>query len=202
MDLLSRLGVAYRIIIDPFASFKRLRHVGFIDSLYYVLTVGWVTALFSGGLRVYGVDYSNPSNAGGSAQIFAAWALDTMGLGVGLFEVVVFAVLVMIGYIVLALVSALVLGSAVWLLLGRTRFDEYVRLSFVAVVFGMTPGFLFGWVPNPFYLMGLWATLWQALAVKALFGVSWVRALVVVLVWILGVAFLHDLAGYVVSFLI
>jgi hypothetical protein len=73
-----------------------------------------------------------------------------------------------------------------------------VRLSGAskAVLYGMTPGFLFGWVPNPFYLVGLWTTLWQALAIKKMFDFGWVKTIVMVLCWILIIGVIHDAASY------
>ncbi|MFH2111250.1 MAG: hypothetical protein ABIJ47_08340 [Candidatus Bathyarchaeota archaeon] len=197
---MERLRLVYRIVVDPLGAFRSLRDRGFRDSLCHVLTIGWVTALISGVLSLYGVDYSNPSNAGGSAQIFAPWALETLGLKVGgLAEALFFAGFVMAGYLVLAAVSAPVLASAAWLVMGRPAFGDFQRLSAVAVVYGMTPGFLFGWAPNPFYAVGLWATVWQGLAVREVFSLSWGRAVVVVLLWIVVVGVLHDLAGLLLS---
>jgi hypothetical protein len=197
---LERLRLTYRIVVDPLGAFKSLRDKGFRDSLCHILTLGWVTALLSGALSLYGVDYTNPSNAGGSAQLFAPWALKVLGLEVGGFgEALFFAGFVMAGYLILAAVSAPVLASAAWLVMGRPALSDLLRLSAVAVVYGMTPGFLFGWVPNPLYAVGLWATLWQALAVREVFGLSWMRTVVAVLLWITVVGVIHDLAGLLLS---
>jgi len=87
---------------------------------------------------------------------------------------------------------------AAWLVMGRPAFGDFPRLSAVAVVYGMTPGFLFGWAPNPFYAVGLWATLWQALAVREVFGLFWGRAVSVVLLWIIVVGVLHGMVGLLV----
>lgn len=200
MACLERLRLVLRIMVDPLGAFRSLKDKGFRDSLCHVLTIGWVTALLSGALSLMGVDYTNPSNAGGSAQLFAPWALETLGLEVGgPAEVLFFAGFVMAGYLVLAAVSAPVLASAAWLVMGRPAFGEFPRLSAVAVVYGMTPGFLFGWAPNPFYAVGLWATVWQGLAVREVFSLSWGRAVVVVLLWIVVVGVLYDLAGLLLS---
>ena len=197
---MERLRLAYRIVVDPLGAFRRLKDKGFRDSLCHILTFGWVTAVLSGALSLYGVDYTNPSNAGGSAQLFAPWALKVLGLEVGgLAETLFFAGFVMAGYLILTAVSVPVLASAAWLVMGRPAFGDLPRLSAVAVVYGMTPGFLFGWVPNPFYAVGLWATLWQALAVKEVFSLSWGRAVVAVLLWVVVVGLLHDLAGLMLS---
>jgi len=200
---LGRLRLVYRIIVDPLGSFRSLEGMGFRESLCHMLTFGWVTAFLAGALSLRGVDYSDPSNAGGSAQLFAPWALEALGVDVGGFaEVLLFSGFVMVGYLVLAAVSAPVLASAVWLVTGRPAFSETLRRAAVAVVYGMTPGFLFGWVPNPFYAVGLWATLWQTLAVREVFSLSWRRAVVAVLLWVVGVGVLHDLAGLLVDALL
>lgn len=197
---MERLHLAYGIVVDPLGEFRRLKGKGFRDSLCHVLTFGCVTALLSGALSLYGVDYTNPSNAGGSAQLFAPWALKVLGLDLGgLVEILLFAALVMAGYLVLAVVSVSVLASIAWLIMGRPAFGDIPRLSAAAVVYGMTPGFLFGWVPNPFYAVGLWATLWQALAVKEMFGLSWGRAFFALVLWVIVVGLLHDLAGFLLS---
>ena len=200
---LERLRLAYRIIVDPRGSFRSLEDKGFRESLYHMLIYGWVTAFLSGVLSLLGVDYSDPANAGGSAQLFAPWALEGLGLELGgVAEVLFFAGFVMAGYIILAAVSAPVLASVVWLVTGRPAYSETLRRAAVAVVYGMTPGFLFGWVPNPFYAVGLWATLWQTLAVKEVFSLSWRRAAVAVLLWIVVVGVLHDLTGLLVDALL
>lgn len=193
---MERLRLVLRIMVDPLGAFRSLKDKGFRDSLCHVLTIGWVTALLSGALSLMGVDYTNPSNAGGSAQLFAPWALEALGLEVGgLAEALFFAGFVMAGYLILAAVSVPVLASATWLVMGRPTFGDIPRLSAVVVVYGMTPGFLFGWAPNPFYAVGLWATVWQGLAVREVFGLSWGRAIVAVLLWIVVVGVLHDLSG-------
>jgi hypothetical protein len=200
---MERLRLVYRIVVDPLGAFSGLKDKGFRDSLCHMLTLGWVTALLSGALSLYGVDYTNPSNAGGSAQLFAPWAIERLGLDVGGFaEAMFFAGFVMAGYLILAAVSVLVLAAAAWLVTGRPAFGDLPRLSAVAVVYGMTPGFLFGWVPNPFYAVGLWATLWQALAVREVFSLSWGRTVVAVLFWIIAVGVIHDLAGLLLSLII
>ena len=200
MACLERLRLVRRIMVDPLGAFRSLKDKGFRDSLCHVLTLGWVTALLSGVLSLMGVDYTNPSNAGGSAQLFAPWALEVLGLEVGgLAGVLFFAGFVMAGYLILAAVSVPVLASAARLVMGRPAFGDLPRLSAVAVVYGMTPGFLFGWAPNSFYAVGLWATLWQALAVKEVFSLSWGRAVAVVLLWILVVGVLHEFAGLLLS---
>ena len=71
---LEQLRLAYRIMVDPLGAFRSLKDKGFRDSLCHILTFGWVTALLSGVLSLMGVDYTNPSNAGGSAQLYAPWA--------------------------------------------------------------------------------------------------------------------------------
>jgi hypothetical protein len=196
---LNLLRLAYRIFVDPFGAFSSLRNeTGYRGSMTFLLVFGWVTAVMSGALSLYGVDYSNPSNAGGSAQIFAPWVIENYASSLqGAARAAAFAVLVMVGYIILATLSILVLALVGWVMKGRNG-PLSVRLSGAskAVLYGMTPGFLFGWVPNPFYLVGLWTTLWQALAIKKMFDFGWVKTIVVVLCWILIIGVIHDAASY------
>ena len=202
MIFIDQISLAFRTLVVPKRTFKLLKVQRISDTLVYILTIGWITAIISGILRDFGVDYSRPSNAGGSAQLFAAWGIKVLNLDMGnLFEVLVFALLVMIGYIALAIISTIVLTVITWLLLGRLDFRDFPRLSFIAIVYGMTPGFLFGWVPNPFYFVGLWATLWQSLAIKEIFNFSWKDTVIAVFTWIFIVAILHDLAVMFYNFL-
>jgi len=202
MIFIDQLSLAFRTLVVPKRTFKLLKVQRISDTLVYILTIGWITAIISGILRNFGVDYSRPSNAGGSAQLFAAWGVKVLSLDMGnSFEVLVFALLVMIGYIALAIISTIVLAVITWLLFGRPDFEDFPRLSFIAIVYGMTPGFLFGWVPNPFYFVGLWATLWQSLAIKEIFNFSWKDTVIAVFTWIFIVAILHDLAVMFYNFL-
>jgi hypothetical protein len=195
-----KLYLVYRIIIDPINSFKLLKDLRVYDSICYILSFGWVTALFSGFLSLYGIDYSNPSNVGGSAQLFACWALQILNQeSNSVITVLFFAFLVMVGYLTLAFVSTPIVASIAWLFTGRTNFNYLIKLAYIAVIYGMTPGFLFGWIPNPFYLIGIWATLWQGLAVKEVYSLSWWKALTVVSSWIIIVGVIHDLAELLIN---
>jgi hypothetical protein len=180
-------------------TYQSLRgEAGYKKPLVFLLVFGWVTAIASGILSLYGVDYSNPSNAGGSAQIFAPWVIENYAPYLyGAIHVASFAVLVMVGYLILLAVSFPVLASVAWVITGRSRpFGVCLLGAFKAISYGMTPGFLFGWVPNPFYIVGLWATLWQALAVKEIFDLSYVKTLLAVLCWVIIIGVIQDVAYY------
>ena len=194
------LRLAYMILVNPLQAFSSVRgEASYRGPLVFLLVFGWVTAIISGALSLYGVDYSNPSNAGGSAQLFAPWVIDNYASNLqGVTCVAVFAVLVMVGYVILTALSIPVLALVAWVMKGRSGpLSVCLSTASKAVLYGMTPGFLFGWVPNPLYLVGLWATLWQALAVKKMFDFGWVKTIAVVLCWILIVGVIHDAASYV-----
>jgi len=196
---LSLLRLAYMILINPLQAFSSVRgEVGYRGPLVFLLVFGWVTAIMSGALSLFDVDYSNPSNAGGSAQLFAPWVIGNYAPNLqGITRVVVFAVLVMVGYVILTALSIPVLALVAWVMKRRSeRLSVCLSSATKAVLYGMTPGFLFGWVPNPLYLVGLWATLWQALAVKEMFDFGWVKTIAAVLCWVLIVGVIHDAASY------
>ncbi len=196
---MSLLRLAYMILINPLQAFSSVRgEVGYRGPLVFLLVFGWVTAIMSGALSLFGVDYSNPSNAGGSAQLFAPCVIGNYAPNLqGITHVAVFAVLVMVGYVILTALSIPVLALVAWVMKGRSeRRSVCLSSATKAVLYGMTPGFLFGWVPNPLYLVGLWATLWQALAVKEMFDFGWVKTIAAVLCWVLIVGVIHDAASY------
>lgn len=199
MDNTGMIHRAFRIIVDPMGVFRSVKgEGGFRKPIRFLLVFGWVTAILSGVLSLYGVDYTNPSNVGGSAQLLAPWILMYFEDGFsGASWVAAFAILIMIGYLVLTAISIPVLALITWTMKGRRQsLNSSLSGSAKAILYGMTPGFLFGWVPNPLYLVGLWATLWQALAVKEILELSWVKTVVIVLCWIIIVGVIHDAASY------
>lgn len=196
---LDLLQLTYRIVIDPNRTFQSLRgDVGYKKPLTLMLVFGWVTAILSGIFSLYGVDYTNPSNAGGSAQLFAPWFIKNYIPDIqGVAYVTAFSSLVMVGYIILTALSMPILAFVARMIRGRgSTFSIHLSSAFKAIVYGMTPGFLFGWVPNPLFLVGLWATLWQALAVKEIFELGYLKTVIVVLCWILIVGLTHDAANH------
>ena len=200
MYYIDMISLAFGIVLNPIRAFKSVKDErGFRKPMTFLLIFGWITAILSGILSLYGVDYSNPSNAGGSAQLLAPWVLSNyIENASGALWVATFAILVMVGYLVLTAISVPVLALVTWVFTeGRGRsFYQFLSGSAKAILYGMTPGFLFGWVPNPLYLVGLWATLWQALAVKEIFELGWVKMIFVVVCWVIIVGLIHDAGSY------
>lgn len=147
-------------------------------------------------MNEFGVDYTNPSNAGGSAQLFGPWMIQTFAPSLrGAGRVLVFALSVEAGYLILSLLSVLVVALIARALAKDPEGKKSPFLKALkAVCYGMGPGLFFGWIPNPVYLFGLWATAWQALGIHVYFGLTRVRTIVTTILWVLIVGGLHDIA--------
>jgi hypothetical protein len=180
--------------IKTFSSAKGER--SYTNPLVFLVGLGLVTALLSGVLNEFGIDYSNPSNAGGSAQLFAPWVILVFAPSLrGVARVLVFALSVEAGYLILTLPSVVVVSLIARALAKNSegRRNPFLK-ALKAVCYGMGPGLFFGWIPNPVYLFGLWATAWQALGIYVYFDLTRVRTIVTTILWVLIIGGLHDIA--------
>ncbi len=185
------------VVFRPIESFQRLRTKTIVTSLTYLLVTGMITSILGGLLAVFwGVSYLDPSNCGGSAQIFAHWLvfvwlnLEEWGL-----QLFLFILSNQFGYLILALLSAPTLA---WItsLASDSSFRELVAPTTSAICHGMTPGVLFGWIPNPVFLFGLMALVYQAVAFWIMLELTKGRAAVLMLVWLVLFGLLQDLAAF------
>ena len=172
-------------------------------SLTYLLVAGLITSILGGLLAVFvGVSYLNPSNCGGSAQIFAHWLVFVwLNLEEWWSQLIMFALSNQVGYLILALLSATTLA---WItsLASDSSFRELVAPTMSAICYGMTPGVLFGWIPNPVFLFGLMALVYQAVAFWIILELTKRRAAALMFVWLVLFGLLQDLAVFIFSFLV
>ncbi|MFX1265355.1 MAG: hypothetical protein ACFFCK_11145 [Promethearchaeota archaeon] len=185
-----------QVMFRPVEAFRKLRTRPILASLMYLLVTGMITSILGGLLAVFlGVNYLNPSNCGGSAQIFAHWLvfvwlnLEEWGL-----QLILFILGNQAGYLILALLSAPTLA---WItsLASESSFRELVAPTMSAICYGMTPGVLFGWIPNPIFLFGLMALVYQAVAFWTMLELTKGRAAALMLVWLVLFGLLQDLAA-------
>lgn len=186
------------VMFRPVEAFRKLRTRPILVSLTYLLVTGMITSILGGLLAVFlGVNYLNPSNCGGSAQIFAHWLvfvwlnLEELGL-----QIILFILSNQGGYLILALLSAPTLA---WItsLASDSSFRELVAPTMSAICYGMTPGVLLGWIPNPLFLFGLMALVYQAVAFWIMLGLTKRRAAALMLVWLILFGLLQDLAVFI-----
>jgi len=99
------------VIFRPIETFRKLRRRPILVSLTYLLVAGLITSILGGLLAVFvGVSYLNPSNCGGSAQIFAHWLVFVwLNLEEWWSQLIMFALSNQVGYLILALLVWLVL---------------------------------------------------------------------------------------------
>jgi hypothetical protein len=181
------------ILVRPLSSLEALREEPLPASMAYLLVFGLVTSVIAGVLSsLYGVNYQEPSNCGGSAQIFAHWFTYVIVANPDwLVSALLFIASNEIGYLILAGVSAVVLaGSAS--LLSDERARSLLAPAMAAVCYGMTPGILFGWIPNPFYLTGVLALIYQLAALWVMMKLTKTRTVVLGILWLVLVGIVQD----------
>ncbi|TFF91346.1 hypothetical protein EU545_04395 [Candidatus Thorarchaeota archaeon] len=189
------------ILLRPLSVYETLKTCSIFSSLSYLLALGLTTSILSGLLAaLVGVDYQNPSNCGGSAQILAHWFTYTwVGETDLIRSISLFIVVNEIGYLLLALMSAPLLAAASFLFVKEAQ-TELLRSAMSAVCYGMTPGLVLGWVPNPFFIFGVLALGYQALALWKMMGLSAAKSVLVCVVWLVVFGVLQDLAVFIFDF--
>jgi hypothetical protein len=186
------------ILIRPMRSFEGLRGRPVRGSMSFLLTYGLVTSVLSAVLATFvGVDYSNPSNCGGSAQLFAHWVVfEWLKSSDWLSTIVFFVLSNELGYLILGAVSGLIIAGGITVL-DHKPLDDFLRPGFSAVCYGMTPGLILGWIPNPFFLVGILALIYQAVAIWVMSDLSAKRTVALVLLWVVSLALVQDLVSFV-----
>jgi hypothetical protein len=66
----------------------------------------------------------------------------------------------------------------------------------------MPPGLLFGWIPNPLFLIGIIALIYQVLALWVMMDVSKSRAVLIAILWLILLAVVQDLSLLVFEYFI
>ncbi|HEX3002286.1 MAG TPA: YIP1 family protein, partial [Methanoregula sp.] len=85
---------------------------------------------------------------------------------------------VLIGGAIITILFSLWLHLWVYLLGGRKGIFETAK----AVIYGMTPGMLFGWIPFIGFLFGLWSIVLQIIGIRELQEMSSGKALVAMII--------------------
>ncbi len=182
----------------PLEAYSHLRNMPVKKSILYIMVLGMITSVASGLLSSLGyVDYQNPSNCGGSAQIFAHW-LTYSWLGETSWPqaTVVFVIANEAGYLILAALSGpLLAGLAV--LLTKQSIADLLPPAMAAVCYGMTPGLLLGWIPNPFFAIGIMALIYQVLALWKMLELTGRQAVVLGILWLVLLGVVQDASSLV-----
>jgi len=197
------LKLPVRIIFKPRTAMEETKQrESFKAPILYMLTLGLITSVLAAILTQHGVSYIDPRNCGGTAQILAGWVIAHYGWAwPPLNQILGFILLNEFGYFILAVaLIPLIALPARWLTL-RSKQDapksiRYYSLRCVqAICYGMTPASLFGWIPNPISIIGIWALVLQVFAIKVFYDFNWKKTIIVSMIGFLGVAFLQDLAS-------
>ncbi|MFB0560092.1 MAG: hypothetical protein ACETWM_02485 [Candidatus Lokiarchaeia archaeon] len=197
------LKLPVRIIFKPRIAMQELKQSeSFKTPILYTLILGLITSVLAAILTQYGVSYVDPRNCGGSAQILAGWVIAHYGwVWPPLNKILGFILLNEFGYFILTVAFIpFIAPLARWLTLRSTedapRSIRYYGLSCVqAICYGMTPASIFGWIPNPISIIGLWALVWQVYALKIFYNFNWKKAIIVFVVGFLGIALLREIAS-------
>lgn len=192
------LPFAIKSLYSPVKTFSSTKEEkSYTNPFIFILGFGLITAFLSSILNELGVDYSNPSNAGGSAQLLGPWVVQNLTPNVvGLARILMFTLSVEVGYLILTSLSVSLVSMIASFLIDREKKQGLFLKALKAVCYGFGPGLFFGWVPNPIYLFGLWALIWQAIAVYVYFEFTKMKAAITVVSWIVITGILHDAVSF------
>ncbi len=197
------LKLPIRIIFKPRTTMQELKQSEPIKiPIMYMLTLGLITSIMAAILTQYGISYVDPRNCGGSAQILAGWVIAHYGCTwPTLSQILGYILLNEFGYFILTVAFIpFTAPLARWLTLRNTvdapkSVRYYVLKCVQAICYGMTPASIFGWIPNPVSIIGLWASVWQLYALKIFYDFNWKKAIIVFAAGFLGVLFLREIAS-------
>ncbi len=159
-------------LLRPAETFRAVREETFGDAVTYFVILLIVNAVLSAivgylGFRAIGMPGADIAGAGGLGAMIA-----------------VFIAAVILGIISLV-VGSILLHFGVVIMGGRGGFVQ----TFKAVLYGLTPYYLFGWVPVIGGLAGIWGLIVEILGIRELHdmtsgraAIAWLISLVIVLV--------------------
>ena len=102
---------------------------------------------------------------------------------------------------VLAVASAPILAALISVATGR-KLKQLLTPTTSAICYGMTPGSVFGWIPNPFFLFGIMALVYQGLAFFAMLELSKRDTILLLITWLIVFGLLQDVASYMFMHLV
>ena len=192
-----------RVLIQPLRTYRHLKDRSLKRSMLFILMFGMITSVASGLLSsLVGIDYQNPANCGGSAQIFAHWfTYSLLGETSWLRATAVFVIANETGYLLLAAISGPLLAGLAGLLMKRNA-AELVHPAMAAVCYGMTPGLLLGWIPNPFFAIGILALVYQVIALWRMLELTGKQAIIIGALWLILLGLVQDAASFVFQALV
>ncbi len=159
-------------LLRPVETFRAVREETFGDAVTYFVILLIVNAVLSAivgylGFRAIGMPGADIAGAGGFGLMIAAF----------LFAVVAGIISLLVGSILLH-IGVVIMG-------GRGGFIQ----TFKAVVYGLTPYYLFGWVPVIGGLAGIWGLIVEIFGIRELHdmttgraAIAWLISLLIVLV--------------------
>ncbi len=163
--------IAFNMLRSPLETLEQVRSEKTRNALFFLLTVGAVTALLTPVQVFLGFEDVNGLHAGGQAEYLAMDVSSMYKLGLEyrplLIEVFyVFILAFSTGYLHVILKVAGGKGS--------------VKDTFKMIAYGDAPGLLFGWIPYFATVAAVWAAVIQLLVGPAvLHKLSWTRAIVI-----------------------
>jgi hypothetical protein len=198
-----RLVEPFKILVNPIPNFENKKNKSFLESIFFMLFFGLITSVSSAYLAIYlNIDYANPSNCGGSAQIFADWVVfKYIKISNSNLAIIVFIIANELGYLILGILSVIIITLLVKIP-KKNNFKNLIEPSMAGICYGMTPGLLLGWIPNPFFLIGIMAAIYQSLAIWKILDLSKKAAILIILGWILITGVLHDIIELLLKFFI
>lgn len=154
-------------IARPVETFRAARDETFGDAVVYFIALLIVNAVLSAIIGYLGLR---------AAGLFGAPSAGAGGVGA---MVTVFIAAVVLGVIGLA-VGSILLHIGVLVMGGRGGIIQ----TFKAVVYGLTPYYLLGWIPVVGLLAALWALIVEILGIRELHEMSTERAIVA---WVISI---------------
>lgn len=175
---LENIGLIEKIkgfLFNPTESFKKIREESFEVGLKYFIVLLLIQSALNAVVitAMWGTLWGALTSA--HTHIPILQSIYDMGLGIiTLLMFVFFAVMSFIGIFI----SGAIVHLGVLLFGGERGYKETVK----AIIYGSTPGYLFGWIPGISIIFWLWALILEIIGIKELQDLSIGRAIAAILI--------------------
>ncbi len=170
------------LLTSPSDTFDALKEDTLSDVVkYYVVIVAIYSALLATLLLI--------------AFSFVSSILEPLGMlaDVGVAGAILFFVMSLITLLLGGFLGGAILHIFVYIVGGREGIAQTIK----AVMYGSTPGLLFGWIPLVGLFTGIWSLILEIIGIRQLHGLTTGRAILAFVIPILGMVLVSVIAAFV-----
>ncbi len=158
------------LLLEPSKTFDALKEEPLLEAVKYYIGIAAVfSALFALILGFVGSFFGSMMGFGNLGMM--------MGAGAGISAAIIFFVVFMIFVIAGAFIGGAILHIFVYIVGGRRGITQTIK----AIMYGSTPGLLFGWIPVINFIAMIWSLVAEIIGIRQLHELTTGKAILAVI---------------------